>query len=327
REEFEIAILCALEVETKAVLEIFDYKWTDGEDGEDGVGKHEFDENTYTAGRIEETNVVLVYSSAYGKTSTTAIGRDLKLSFKNIKKFFIVGVCGGAPKADGDDVLLGDVIISTELKKYDEGKQYPDRFRATGCRVPAPDMGGFLRKLKLEDRERLIKLCSGNLKKCFNHSSWQCPGPQADKLYESNFLHKHHDQSLYCQCRGTQSEVCSAAEKATCEDLNCCPTRLVPRDRLKKMVKTSSADANLLIHFGAVASGDTVMKSGEDRDLKVKEFSVIGFEMEGAGVPESFSSVVIIKGVCDYADSHKRKEWQPYASATAAACMKAVLRR
>jgi nucleoside phosphorylase len=46
--------------------------------------------------------------------------------------------------------------------------------------------------------------------------------------------------------------------------------------------------------------------------------------MEGAGVWDNFPCVVI-KGVCDYADSHKNKEWQAYATATAAACMKAFL--
>jgi hypothetical protein len=46
--------------------------------------------------------------------------------------------------------------------------------------------------------------------------------------------------------------------------------------------------------------------------------------MEGAGVWENFPSV-IIKGVCDYADSHSNKTWQCYSAATAAACTKAFL--
>jgi nucleoside phosphorylase len=46
--------------------------------------------------------------------------------------------------------------------------------------------------------------------------------------------------------------------------------------------------------------------------------------MEGAGVWDIFPCVVI-KGACDYADSHKNKVWQRYAAATAAACMKAFL--
>jgi nucleoside phosphorylase len=46
--------------------------------------------------------------------------------------------------------------------------------------------------------------------------------------------------------------------------------------------------------------------------------------MESAGVWDIFPCVVI-KGACDYADSHKAKAWQRYAAATAAACMKAFL--
>ncbi len=64
------------------------------------------------------------------------------------------------------------------------------------------------------------------------------------------------------------------------------------------------------------------MKSGKDRDAIARQEGVIGFEMEGAGVRDSFPCVVI-KGACGYGDSHKTKAWQPYAAATAAACMKA----
>jgi nucleoside phosphorylase len=46
--------------------------------------------------------------------------------------------------------------------------------------------------------------------------------------------------------------------------------------------------------------------------------------MEGAGVWDQYPTVVI-KAACDYADSHKNKDWQAYAAATAAACLKAFL--
>ncbi|KAK1841511.1 nb-arc and tpr domain protein [Colletotrichum chrysophilum] len=66
------------------------------------------------------------------------------------------------------------------------------------------------------------------------------------------------------------------------------------------------------------------MKSGEHRDRIAKDDDVIAFEMEGAGVWDKFPCVVI-KGVCDYSDSHKTKKWQMYAACTAAACAKAFL--
>jgi nucleoside phosphorylase len=66
------------------------------------------------------------------------------------------------------------------------------------------------------------------------------------------------------------------------------------------------------------------MKSGEHRDHLVESEGVVGFEMEGAGVWDNISCI-IIKGVCDYADSHKNKAWQMYAAATGAAAAKAFL--
>jgi nucleoside phosphorylase len=78
------------------------------------------------------------------------------------------------------------------------------------------------------------------------------------------------------------------------------------------------------VHFGIIASGNQVMKSGEDRDAIAKDTDAIAFEMEGAGVWDHFPCVVI-KGVCDYSDSHKNYDWQIYSALTAASCMKAFL--
>jgi nucleoside phosphorylase len=66
------------------------------------------------------------------------------------------------------------------------------------------------------------------------------------------------------------------------------------------------------------------MKFGEEYDQIAKQASIIGFEMESAGVWDIFPCIVI-KGACDYADSYKTKKWQRYAAATAAACAKAFL--
>ncbi|KAJ0423479.1 nucleoside phosphorylase domain-containing protein [Aspergillus carlsbadensis] len=78
------------------------------------------------------------------------------------------------------------------------------------------------------------------------------------------------------------------------------------------------------IHIGLVASGDQVMRSEEIRDGLIRKEGVIAFEMEGAGVWDTFPCLVI-KGVADYADCHKNKDWQNYAAATAAACAKGFL--
>ncbi|KAK6189313.1 hypothetical protein LQW54_013393 [Pestalotiopsis sp. IQ-011] len=80
------------------------------------------------------------------------------------------------------------------------------------------------------------------------------------------------------------------------------------------------------VRIGRVQSGDTVMKSGTHRDRVAAQQDVIAFEMEGAGAWDEVPCI-IIKGICDYADSHKNKIWQPFAAATAASVTKAVLGR
>ncbi|KAL1852337.1 hypothetical protein Plec18170_006065 [Paecilomyces lecythidis] len=88
-------------------------------------------------------------------------------------------------------------------------------------------------------------------------------------------------------------------------------------DNLEEAVRPS-------VYTGTIASADTVMKSGEHRNQVAQEEGIIAFEMEGAGVWDNLPCI-IIKGVCDYADSSKNKMWQDYAAATAASGAKAFL--
>jgi nucleoside phosphorylase len=48
------------------------------------------------------------------------------------------------------------------------------------------------------------------------------------------------------------------------------------------------------------------------------------FEMEAAGIMQAFPCLVI-RGICDFSDSHKNDIWQPYAAASAAAYTKELL--
>jgi hypothetical protein len=80
------------------------------------------------------------------------------------------------------------------------------------------------------------------------------------------------------------------------------------------------------VFIGRIASADRVMKSGEHRDQVAKKYNVIAFEMEGAGLWDEIPTIVV-KGICDYADSHKNKSWQPFAAAAAASVTKSILNR
>ena len=60
------------------------------------------------------------------------------------------------------------------------------------------------------------------------------------------------------------------------------------------------------------------------RDLIAQEFDILCFEMEAAGLMDQLPCLVI-RGICDYCDSHKSKQWQGYAAITAAAYAKGLL--
>ncbi|KAJ5216887.1 hypothetical protein N7468_009895 [Penicillium chermesinum] len=84
-------------------------------------------------------------------------------------------------------------------------------------------------------------------------------------------------------------------------------------------------DSDPLPRYGIIASGNNVIKHGRTREQLRSQTGAMCFEMEAAGLMLDFPCIVI-RGVCDYADSHKNKEWQGYAALVAAAYTKELLR-
>jgi len=78
------------------------------------------------------------------------------------------------------------------------------------------------------------------------------------------------------------------------------------------------------VHYGTIGSANALVKDSAVRDALKRDANILCVEEEAAGVQDTFPCVVI-RGICDYADSHKNKRWQPYAAATAAAYMKELL--
>jgi nucleoside phosphorylase len=63
------------------------------------------------------------------------------------------------------------------------------------------------------------------------------------------------------------------------------------------------------------------MKDALIRDTIAAERGALCFEMDVAGLVNHFPCLVI-RGICDYADSHKNKDWQGYAAMAAPAYAK-----
>ncbi|KAI9664127.1 MAG: hypothetical protein M1821_007618 [Bathelium mastoideum] len=341
RDDFHIAVICALRIEADAMEAMFDTFWEE---------KHSFrkapgDPNAYTTGRIGEHNVVLAHMPGMGKAASASTAASFRSSFGGVRLGLVVGICGGVPTAMREDkeMLLGDIIVSTAIVQFDFGRQYSNGMKRKDTLEdnlgrPNQEIRSFLSKLNgMRSRIRLRDntftyledLCSRD-----ESQTWTYPGADADVLYPTRYRHKHQrrDTGKICaQCEQEEDEVCQKALESSCADVGCDSKEQVPRDRLKqlKLNGQASTETTLIckpeIHFGRVASGDVVVKSGLHRDAIATETETIAFEMEGAGTWDNLPTIVI-KGICDYADSHKNKKWQKYAAASAAAFTKAFLK-
>ncbi|KAJ5667481.1 hypothetical protein N7507_003345 [Penicillium longicatenatum] len=328
RDDFEIAIICALPLEADAVEALFDEQY-------DTLGqiyrKQPGDANSYTTGRIGQHSVVLCYMPGIGKGSAASVASSLRVSYTGIRLALVVGICGGVPfPSRSTTIFLGDVIISDSVIEYDFGRQYPDGFRRKSdpkdtLGRPNREIRTFLACLKTRKmRSKVQDQISHYLEELQKHTpnEWQYPGIMEDVLFENSYRHKHHQRppTVNCictHCKSSLDMVCENALISDCRELGC-EGKPVHRDRL------SVDRPSPVVHIGTMASADTVMKSGEHRDKLAEKEGIIGLEMEGAGVWDNVPCV-IIKGVCDYADSHKNKIWQDYAAAVAASCTKTFL--
>ncbi|CAI0642333.1 unnamed protein product [Colletotrichum noveboracense] len=126
REDFHVAIICAVDCEYDAVIFAFDEIW----DGlEFQLGNAPGDHNKYKVGRIANRNAVLLLLTGMGKANAASGAASLRSSYTEIKLAIVTGICGGVPGVGTDkELLLGDVVISKCIVQYGLGRRYTDQF-------------------------------------------------------------------------------------------------------------------------------------------------------------------------------------------------------
>ena len=85
------------------------------------------------------------------------------------------------------------------------------------------------------------------------------------------------------------------------------------------------------IHFGVLGSGRPVVKTDATRLDFASKYNIKAFDTEFDQVLESIEgnrkdSFMFIRGISDYTDGSKNKEWQPYAALAAASYMKTIIK-
>ncbi|ETS84370.1 hypothetical protein PFICI_02395 [Pestalotiopsis fici W106-1] len=313
-DHFSIGWICAIDTEIIAAEIMFDEILS----APDGIPTS--DVNSYKFGRISGHHVVVAClpQSQYGISNATAAVKDMLRSFP-IKTVVMVGIAGGAPNlANGVDIRLGDVVVSSPgshnggVLQYGYGKKHQDendplRFETTGhLNQPPLSMLNAVNQLKATHRmeghqiqrnmeEALLKRPKLKAKL---RRELQRPDTATDRLYQSSIIH--------------------AEDHRTCDACGDDQATLAMRDA------RDPDDDDPVIHYGLIASSDSLMKDAIMRDRLSRERNVLCFEMEAAGLMNHVPCIAI-RGICDYSDSHKNKIWQGYAAMTAAAYAKELL--
>ncbi|XP_053639925.1 uncharacterized protein [Cherax quadricarinatus] len=276
--------------------------------------------NIYTLGNIGAHRVVCTKlptvghdrsaSIAAGNTTTRLLG-----TFQKVDHVFLVGTAGGVPHYTDYDkhVRLGDVVVSAppsgqkfiymycDTAKTLESGSYEFETKSWG--PPDLSLQNIAYQLKEQGEEKdgpspwLQYMTEGNIKLSAQEMDFSRPNEETDKLYMSI----------------GGSDVIEVSHPLPPEGSENIRDPTKPR-----------------IHLGVIASGRCVVGNDQMRQDFASQLSVVAYDQEFDAVIESVygnrkDQYVIIRGICDYQDGTRNKDWQPYAALSAAAFMKAII--
>ncbi|KAK6360314.1 hypothetical protein TWF730_006461 [Orbilia blumenaviensis] len=300
---YTIAWITALWIELRAAKSVLDHHHPPPHDLKSG------EDHSYSFGSIHGHNIVIACLPAggYGTTNAAVAAGHIRSSFPSIQFYLLVGVGGGIPTVH--DVRLGDIVVSRPegtyngVVQHDFGKvtQYGEFLPSGNLNKPPQALLKAIASLQASAAQKIGDIIHKHLEEAYSKDlslteENRYQGVENDVLYKAGYGH-----------RGGTSD---------CKD-GCSDSEVV--------VRKARSSATPVVHYGTIASGNQVVKDGETRDKISQSFKALCFEMEAAGLMDNFPTLVV-RGICDYSDSHKNKRWQPYAALVAAAYTKELLK-
>ncbi|EXL39037.1 hypothetical protein FOCG_18340 [Fusarium oxysporum f. sp. radicis-lycopersici 26381] len=273
-----------------------------------GFHPHSSDTNSYTWGRIGEHNVVIasIPAGVYGTTSAASSASNLIRSLPHIRIGLLVGIGGGIARPDeGRDIRLGDVVVSEPdgtsggVVQYGLGK--------------AKANGIWERKGSLDKPPAVLLHALASLQAEHEIAPSKVPDMLQAMLKANPFMQRRKSDYTY---QGTENDRLFGSQYEHVGGSNCDKC-----DSAWEVNRERRESTEPEIHYGVIASGNKLIKDAATRDRLLEDIGhqCLCVEMEAAGLMDRFPCLVI-RGICDYADSHKTDRWQRYAAATAAAC-------
>jgi len=274
----------------------------------------------YTIGDIGEHRCVVTKLPLTGHSREAAIASGssttrLLGTFQGVEHVFIVGVGGGVPHYTdwNRHVRLGDVVMAAPNR---DGQRFIYQYcqaaevRETGEAVfetkswcpPELSLQLLGEQLQQEAQASSPSTCwetnfNSALDELEQASTWQRPPPASDKLFMSIG-------------GGDLIEVGHPTPRSGLED---------PR-----------VGGRPVLHLGPVAAGRGVALDDQLRQEFAYKNGILAYDSELDSVVESIygnrkDHYMLIRGIADYKDGTRRKEWQQYAALMAASVLKSII--
>ncbi|KAL4812423.1 Pfs, NACHT and ankyrin domain protein [Aspergillus spinulosporus] len=253
-----------------------------------GFTRHQTDANVYTWGRVGEHNIVIasLASGVYGTTSAATTASSLLASMPSIRVGLLVGIGAGIARPhEGRDIRLGDVVVSQPFGTMGGVCQYDLIKAKLGDKR---EHTGFLGRPPTVLLNALSSIQANHERK-----DSKVPVFLQEMLEKNPKMGKKSKQNPGYVYQGLDND---RLFRASCEHVpgpdcqGCNTANEVQRDPRE----TTNPD----IHYGIIASGNTLVKDAITRDRIVSD---LGEDC-----------------ICN-------DRWQHYASATAAAYTKELL--
>lgn len=302
RDNYAVGWICALPIEVAAATAALDRvhdnlppDWNSDNN------------NNYILGSLQGHNVVIAYpnSGVYGKTSVVDVATQMRASYTSVRFSLVVGIAGAVPGTK-EDIRLGDVVVSKStggwsgVVQYDVDRERPEDQTVHGrvLHQPVPLLLTAMGKAEtaaIFDESKVPRFISEIVQK--DPVTFAHPGSEQDVLFEPDYDHAYIEP---------RESGCS----------RCDPDKI----RFRQPRETQDP----IVHYGLIASSHHLTCHGAARDRIAHKHGILCFETEAAGLRDA-AQYLVIRGICDYADSHRSKLWHAYAAATAAAYAKEVL--
>jgi len=314
---FDVCVVCALPEEARALMDVFTDRFGEGFDKDFGADNREFRKTVIRNDMNEELKIHVSCPPRFGPVEAGIHCRAVLEEFR--PRFAgMTGICAG----DKNDVFLGDLVVAERAFIYDGGK-----FKENGY---VHDVDMFHPNMNVRNYVQMFGSWEAEAKKLKRpvslrgqkdwilHTLLNGPHPRVDEI-PRDVLERRAPQWKKA-VRALQNESLLTQDRYLSD-------KAAIAEREFEQADFPFKDPALpKCHVAALASGSSVRSDNPFAMIQEPVRKAVAVDMEGAAFYRAVAdypgiSSLVVKGVCDYADSEKDDSYHDYASKLSAVYM------